>query len=167
MLQVHDPKGRVICSYCWNKEDKTEPQVKVKTWMLSNCKVSMENLLFLGFFNSKCIAIFPMYIYSIPANQLLAISLISDVKFYNVETLSGGWREGRQNRNLPNIMWSLRTHTISSEKAYMAPGHDGYDCVTKHLLSKHANITRDAVDRFKLFRVVVPRKKKAPIEMVS
>lgn len=36
----------------------------------------------------------------------------------------------------------------------MATGHGDHDRVTKHLLSKYANITKDAVEHLKLFSVV-------------
>ena len=48
-------------------------------------------------------------------------------------------------------------------KAHIATGHGGRNRVMKHLSSKYANITREAVELFKSFCVMCHEKKKAPL----
>lgn len=49
----------------------------------------------------------------------------------------------------------------------MATGHGGSDCVMKHLLSKYANITRDAVELFKYFCVLCQEKRRHGLELFA
>lgn len=46
------------------------------------------------------------------------------------------------------------------KKAHMATGHNGCNRVMKHLSSKYANTTRDAVEHLKSFCVVCQEKRR-------
>lgn len=102
------------------------------------------------------------FVMDLSINSSIFPPLLIGMKFCNLVIIRSVLRNVGLKKHFPYIVWALKMCDII-RRVRVATGYGGCDHFINHLLSKYANITREAVELFRSFCLKCQRKKKRPL----